>query len=578
MKKNLLFVILLMTISQFSTLNAQKVKVKGYDVDIKFLDLPSEGFAPSITTYNIKLEGDLNGLKALNVTESDIINRIQINGYPKSTENVGAQVIVDLTGPTGGTLKMESKKYTPKDAKEYYQYYYSTNFQGSIKYSVYDENHVLLTEDIISYSSTEKSSEYKSKALLKKGFDSSKFYLSNRNSKLNSLINSLNSVLNSKFGYSERTGEESMAKNATKKHPEYDEYKPYEEMMTNAFSKLTPYSNAEYKEAIQPAIDFWTSKEPTYSASDKNEKKLKYLCQNNLAIAYLYTEEYDKANEYAKLIAKGEYKEKQGNKLSERVESITSQLEKLGRPSRFFKIELSEEDKIKTEEAVKARAEAIASGDILSFPKFDQTLNVKTESTIAPTTIFIKNGNSQNGYLVYEETYMGRPDFRKPHNLRFGFASNGQIETGTLAYAKLDSFLIDSIMYDVKDITINAGLSRTLKNAVIETLDTYETGEIQLIFPPFLRAGGILGGDEDLEAELVVQFTGEEDPRITKGFLKGFNSVMKSMFKDCSEAMDYLEASSQDDNLIKKLSSPAIDAKVKELNKLMEMNDNCSKS
>jgi len=367
MKQNL---IILFSFLIVFPLSAQKAKVKDQKVQAKYLSLPQIGFDKDVSVYNVDVKADQTALTRLGYTKSSVANATQIKSYTRIEEAIGPKVTLELDGPGGTPLKLNSDKKQNKEGKKWTEYSYSVTFNGNMLVKVKAEDGTLLFEDAIAKSSTETTGKFRSVAELKKNFDSSKFYLSNRTALLKDILKSASASLNSNFGYAPSSKRVKLKRLANKKHPDYAGWKKMETVVESAFKSLTSSDNSAFVSKIAPAMEFWKEKESGYSFKDKEGKKLKYASLKNLCLASLYSEDYAAASDYASKIIASKHEEKDGKKLKEEVDKVKATLDKLGRDTRFFAIEVSEDIAAQKEEFKAKRDEKISSGDLTAHPDF----------------------------------------------------------------------------------------------------------------------------------------------------------------------------------------------------------------
>jgi len=541
MKKSILLSVLV----AFLCLNvsAQKVKLKDLDVRAKYCDLPSIGLPLDISTYHVELGLDENAIASLGYTMSSIKNSFVINGYTKSDEAVGAKVLFEtIDGPSGTPFKLNKFDKKDKSGKEWKEYSYSVTFSGRSRVKVIDETGKVIGEDLQSYSHTKTTSTYRSVANLKKQTNTKKFYLGGRASAFANLAESARNYVKYKFGLVPEDTKVEFKRLHSKKHPDYKKFLSIESVVKGAFEKMTIHSNDEYVASIQEAIDFWIENEPNYSGSDKHPKKLKYACQYNTALAYFYADDLDNATIWAEKVKNGDYKEKSGKKLLKKIAELKEGFTKTGRNTRHVLIEASEEDIAKAEEKAEERAASIESGDIQAFPDFNSKMDVTSNSNIVPGEVHHSGGSVSKGYFVYENEYLGRPDFRKPKTIRFGYLKDDKIAVSSLKYAGIKRMIIDEVRYDIEDVVLGSGFTKLkLKNAVVDLVKEYDRTNLLMVFPPFMRAKGLYGSsDTDLEAELVVYNKEQEKLFVTKGLL-GSGKAIKKIVKGCKAAEAHYE-------------------------------------
>lgn len=553
---------------------AQKVKIKDLDVRAKYCDLPSIGMPIGATSYHVELGIDENAISSLKYSIADIKRSFYIEGYHKSDEAIGVKVLFETVDPpTGSSLKLNTDNKKDKAGKKWNEYYYTVTFSGKSMVKVIAENGSVVGENTQSYSEIKTTSKYLSTAQLKKQTNIEKLYFGGKSTAFGNLAERARLFVKNNFGLIAHDEKVEFKRLHSKKHPDYRKFLSCENIAKKAFEKMTIHSIDEYKSMIQPAIDFWIENEPNYSGSDKHQKKLKYACQYNAALAYFYAEDLDSASTWATLVQNGDYKEKNGKKLLKKIEELKTEFAKTRRNSRHIIIEVSKEDAAKKEAKIVERAKAVENGDIRSFPNFKSKLSVKSNSNIVEGTLHQKGGDTLNGYFVYENEYVGGPDFRQPKTIRFGYLENENVLVETLTYAKIKRMTINNVRYDVMDVS----LVIKVKNAVVTVVEEYDRTQIIVVVPPFMKAKGLFGSEStDTEAELVVYNKEKDKILMTKSMLGG-NGALKRIIKGCKEAEAHFEKRKKSSNTKSASSKLAGFDKAGLLQELLKIYDGCKK-
>jgi len=560
--------------SFISITSAQKVKLKDLDVKAKYQDLPNIGWPTDVSTYFVDLGGDTKALQQIDMTKTGIKNYIDVKGYTKIDENVGAGIYLSLEGPTGSTQELIKEDKKNKEGETWKEYKYKVTFSGSLKRKVIDATGSVLSEQIERYEKSSFSSAYTSLAKLKKNHDTKKFYISGRRAAASELLQLTNANLNTDFAFTPREKKVEFKRLKSKKHRKLSTFQKTEEITERAFAALTTYDNASFKEIIAPALQTWVDEEPGLSGSDKQEKKLKFLCQLNASLAYFYSEDYENASKYAKMIVDGDYKRKKGKRLVEEIDNVVKQIKKLNLQGRYFEMKADESITAKIEKAQEDRSAAIENGDIKAFPDFADKLNVVSDSKVLQGSYTTLTGGEAEGYWVFENTYHGQPDFREPKKIRFGFLKDGQIETGTPKFKNLQKIVIDGTTFAISDVKLGSGLTGLkLDNAVVQVLQDFERTQLVRIFPSF-KVGRAYGQTSETEAEVAVYHKEKEKFMATKGLSSRMKAVQK-IVSDCSaakkEAEKQLKAKG---NILQRMDSQGAE-KITELKKILTTYDGC---
>lgn len=480
-------------------LSAQKVKLDDLDVRASYFRLPNIGFKEDITSYHVSVIGNEGELQYLDNNFEAIKSKINILNIPKVELAGTAEVALNLGTPRAENVIISTTETKDKEGKitKYYKYTFNVECEASYKVvtntgtvlkevTIKGTNTVFDRQDAIKY----ESSNYTDKASLEKfWYDNGRsIILNKRKEKLISVIDIINQQINDDFGLVKIV--DKVEFNTLKeKSAEYAEFKPMEKVVIDAFYQMSEFDNSKYITAIQPAIDFWTSKLPTYNESDKEQEKLVYACRYNTALAYYWADDFANARKYASMVENGEEKSKDGKKLREKIEKLEENLKKINWTTRHRKVELSDTDTQRVSAQKEELNAAISSGDISKYPDFNTKMGVRIESKIKRGVVYNDSGRKTEGYFVFESN-SNVPNFIYTDTYRFGYDDNGKIKTATLKFSGLDSFSIDTTMFKIRDITLSVGiLSMTHKNAVYTVLKDFKRTQWLMYHPTAVPFG-----------------------------------------------------------------------------------------
>ena len=472
MKKIFTLLNVLLVIFLATNISAQKAKVGNLKVKAKYLQFPSIGFDTTVNSYSVKLKMNESFLTRQTYNLDWFKKKISINGYPKL--DFGGDVIVEATI---GNVTMDKPRYqtrtvTPKKGKAYKEYYIELPYKHVFSYkiidrksgdTIYENNFMERTGRFGSYSNYPDegvwtSDKYRNVKKIEAWWNKNrhKIYTSIRKNTIKKNLNRISKDLNVKFGFSPAQAKVKLKKLKSKKHPQYNDYHKLEQVVKDAFDSLDYYSVEKFKKTIKPAMDFWLENEAKYNGADKNEKKLKYACQLDLAHSYYWMDDFENAKKWAQKVAEGDYKSKDGKKLIKKIDKTLEKISKIHRNAQHFKITPGEDDIALDNKMKKEIEEKIQKGDIAYFPDFNKRMGVTDKSKIKKIELFVKNGKHLKGYVVYEPFKNDTmPYFLVRSTIKVGFLINDSLRTGTIKYADLDSFKIDNDLFEVKDVKID---------------------------------------------------------------------------------------------------------------------------
>ncbi len=483
----------------FIHLDAQKVKLDDLDTRATYLKLPNIGFKDEITSYHVSVLGNEAELQYLDNNFVAIKSKVNILNIPKVDLSGMAEVALNLGTPRAENVFISTTETKDKEGKITKKYKYTFNVECEASYKVVTNTGTVLKEMTIKGTNTVfdkqkaikyESENYTDKAALEKYWNDNgpSIVLKKRKEKLISTIDDINYKLNDDFGLIKIV--DKVEFNTLKdKSPGYPEFKALEKVVIDAFYQMTESDNSKYVNAIQPAIDFWVSKMPSYSDNDKEQAKLLYACRYNTALAYFWADDFENARKYASMVENGEEKSKDGKKLREKIEKLEENLKKINWTTRHRKVELSDTDNQRVTAQKEELNAAISSGDISKYPDFNTKMGVRIESKIKPGVVYNDSGRKTEGYFVFESK-SNVPNFIYEDTYRFGYNENGKIKTATLKFSGLDSFSIGDAMFKIKDITLAASIfSVTHKNAVYTVLNEFKRTQWLMYHPTIVPYG-----------------------------------------------------------------------------------------
>ena len=566
---------MLATLLQINLLIAQKVKLKDLDVKVNYLNFPAEGFPMDVTSYHVQLDGDENRLNSIGFTISGIKQSIGISGYTQTEEAIGGKVLILLNGPFAQAGKLNTTDKQDSKGVKWQEHYYSVPINMTATMKILDAKGKLLKEEAFPYNHSVNTNVYRTQGEAANEFKAkaADMAMNGQKAAVSECIGNMVSRLRFDFGLEQEKDNVELKSLKEKEHPEFADYAAIDKIVVAAFAKMTVNDNSAYIKEIQPAIDFWLAHEAKYSGTDKEQKKLKYACQYNTALAYFWADDYDNATKYATMVANGTEDEKDGKKLNEKIIKVKAKQSKLGWPSRHFKVQQSQADLEKAEVLKAQKAAAIASGDISQFVDFNSKLDVKVGTRVEKGIVYHSSGRIDTGYFAYESEDI-RPDFRFPDKIRFGYLKAGVIATGSLKYSGLKSFVIKDLTFMVEDVKLGDGLFGVkLDNAVVETIDAYSRTSFCIIYPPFKNAQAILGtSNDDLEPSFAVYNKSLKKYLAVDG-LMGPSKALLKIVEGCAPAETYAKEKKEElskKSVLHRLSATANPEIVKEALKLYD--------
>lgn len=522
---------------------AQKVNTKDFEVEARYLQLPNIGLDPTYSTYDIKVDGDAALLSKYGYTLMDVKQAMILEGYQQVAGGGSVSIQVNAGAPSASAMALSTVDKIGNGAtwKEY-SYYHDVSITST--YKIIDFKGTTLEEEIVTYSEKLSTSAYRTVDEAKSGYKVDIEIPGKLNEKLRSVLASniqgMRNQLNYDFGLPAKTFKVNFETLTTKDHPDLGKFDKIKADVQKAFAMMTPEDNSAFVAAMQPIVAFWTEQEKKYDPANKDEKKMNFAMRYNLATAYYWMDDFDNARTYINKLASGDVSPNTGKTMSEDLSKFTAKMKKLNRTGQHFKLTMSAEEKARSGEAEAARDAVYASGDVSKFDDFNGALGVTSASKVEPTTLYKKGSIKETGYMVFESSNTV-PDFREPKYVRFGKADGRKVVASSLDYTLLDSMMIGKQMYQVRDVRISAGVaSMEIKNAIIEKVVDYKRTAVVIVHPPFMYAKGVLATDEPLEPEMLVYHKARKEYLYADG-LMGYTPTMSKNVEDCPEAYEYVK-------------------------------------
>ncbi|HLF65243.1 MAG TPA: hypothetical protein VI603_15870 [Saprospiraceae bacterium] len=331
---------------------AQNVTIDRESAPVKYYRMPDEPLDPSYKTYTTEVVAYSGDLIRSGITVASLESEyLTLEGYAKDQRNgdVHLEATVSDFSVFSETRESRQSKSKDKDGKEIVttHYWIEVKYALPVSMSVRDrDGHVL--DDRFIFTLTDQRSystpSYKSTS------DLDNYWRINRTRQLAELHKSMlteafrkiKEIVNNTFGYRRITNENARFETiGKKKHLEYARYKKAVETIRKGFTLMDPDKSLDaVRKAVEPALTFYQNREKAYSSTDKDLFKLKHICLYNLALAYFWLEDFDKATQYAQAILKLYEKDRDVKRLIEEIDEVKTSLLRADKSSRHM-IEVS---------------------------------------------------------------------------------------------------------------------------------------------------------------------------------------------------------------------------------------------
>jgi hypothetical protein len=322
MKKLLLFVALLVTISFHAQEKISSKKKKFYIPTIRYSSYPILDNVLTQTTF-FQLDKELKH-------EELVLKKrcFEINGFVKDPANGKLKIFLTIALPKYSTTKVDSifdKK------KSEWKFQVSSNFEVKIKVEAKCEDKFLFSEDFNTIEPCIVGADF-DKSNVNQAVDASKKSIQEATNKddyeiealgidraIYQSVGKIQNYLNNKLGYTKGESKEKFEYVTSKGHSDYQKMLDFETEITKQMAKVTLEKGLDEK-VLQPHLANLEGLLVKYPPSETNED-IRFIVLNNLAQTYFLLENKEKALLYANLLIENDKLDSRGSTIIDRVKS-----------------------------------------------------------------------------------------------------------------------------------------------------------------------------------------------------------------------------------------------------------------
>lgn len=312
-------------------------KLKDERIHFNYTSVPSDKLPDDFLTYSVKVYG--SGASQAGMSTDNIAKSIKMDAF-RRIESAGGEYghlrVVVNTGYvrlSTGERKSKTRTTKKKDGKEvsttYYWYLIPARMEAT--YKILDPESNILASGTSSYNQKYKTKEYTSSSAAYKN------YTANANSARKEVASSCvkgvrdkaNHALADRFDFAKRKDYRNLY--YITKHDSEEGFKRAFDL-TKAFFENPDNvckSSEEALEALEAPIEFW-QKHANASTSDKKMKRIHKAANYNLALIYMFTDEYEKAKMHAENILEVQNKFQRAVKIVKQSDETVKRLETQG--------------------------------------------------------------------------------------------------------------------------------------------------------------------------------------------------------------------------------------------------------
>jgi hypothetical protein len=518
------------------TAAAQKVDLDGEPLTANFTRLPRKPFPADYLTYSAVLSANPQDLKSVGLAEPFFISNLQVFGFQKV--NTGGNFNIDLSlsdyRQTGSETKTATTKTKDRAGKEIETktYYYEVKYEHGLTLKVRNQDGKQLEErSLLGGEHTFKSREFSTvgevnnyiRAAL--GQDLAK-------EDQNAIVGAMRDIydhLNSQYGYTPTKTTFKLQILDSEKHPDYAGFQQAYKGAKVAMNSMKPdVALDSVKLALKPVMEYFSQQKDKYNPAEKGDKKLKYACLYNLSLLYFWTEDFEKATEFANALIANDYDPKDGKRLIEDIEELQKEFEKTGKTSRHLKFEAPVEVS-PTTPPVAYKSDSDERKVDYKVKSLDLTPNtMQYEGWVTGT-----DGKETKVLFLVENPRMTGLLFSSVGNVRYAIDLGERFKVNRINKANTTAFGFDGRTFKVLPFksanSVNIGGGKTI-------LEVLEEGSKIGAFLAFA------GDNEGLTnpPEYVIQKIADQEYVSLNGlkFALNLNKGVKKTFSDCPAAVE----------------------------------------
>lgn len=338
-------IFLITFVTAFGPAFAQTVTIDNVSVPVEYYRMPERPLDKAYTTYSAEIEIDFDELSRTNLTQSRLISDyLYLDGYKKVNfkGDIHIEAFIGDFINWGEYHKTTRNKQKDKDGNEktVTKHYIELRYSMPVGVLVTDKNGDRLLDKYIFTNSdtrTWTSPSYNSLSDLDSYWriEKQRRFTTIQTDRIKEGMNQITAIVNAQFGYTKINDHTRFETIGKKKHPDYDLYQKQVEAIKEAFKLMDADQGLDnIRKAIQPALDFYKSKESQIKGNGKDELRLKHIVLFNQGLAYFWMEDFEKSREYGEKILKLDPKDKDAKRLVENTDEVVASLNRTNRKSR----------------------------------------------------------------------------------------------------------------------------------------------------------------------------------------------------------------------------------------------------
>lgn len=511
------FLLLIITLFFLAPTYGQRLKDKR--VSIKYVSLPSQKLPDDYKTYSVSFRSSGGfGVQNHNRAESikmDGFRRVSGTGSDFGHLRIYVEVGNVRTGKP--QLKNYTKTNKDKDGKETKttSYYYEIPYNVSSSYEIIDLDGKRLAFGNPGTSDTQSTGKHSSPSKALKALASLRGRMNSgiRGKAINNVVSATNRALAKNFDF--HHSKISTELYIIKKHKTEKGFMQSFEAAKTVYESMSPTTPpAEAKERLASVLAFWSEQANIDHKKDKKLMRIFEAANYNLAVAYLYLDELDKAESHVQAITDLDGKNKKARKLLTKIDETRR---------------LMDMHRINTLHYVRDLSDAVPPAQVAAYERQQQEEAKEAAAEKSIDATLTLKGEQIAGKVVVTGKETEELVFGQGGNLRFITEVDGKEKEHDLTAAEVSAFTLGNRLFEKRMFSPCAKGKTDAQLHILEEVYTSDKITLYQYYP----STGTLSGEK---TELAYQKTGDPAPVSLEDtqFLV-LNKGLSKYFADCPD-------------------------------------------
>ena len=320
MKQILLICCAVLTYLSFQSCSPQRLRDKA--LNIKYVQLPEERLPDEWMTYSVMTEGPL--FMKTRESREEFRNSFTMDGFRRidaigdKAGHLRISVFLDDISAAQPEFRSETRTTKDKEGNEVTNtyYFYEFAFANFVDFQIISPEGDLLETGSVKYERVYESDKDKISANVRKNRNKyyNEFEREFAEAALNNAEYKIKSILDHKFDFrNERVRHELFL---TRNHSSEGQFEKHYEMVKEVFENADYATSSEDLLAqLAPSLDYYHQYADTPHRGNENMKRIYRAANYNLALIYMYCDDFEKAEMYAERVIASEGKDAKSRRI-----------------------------------------------------------------------------------------------------------------------------------------------------------------------------------------------------------------------------------------------------------------------